>query len=189
MKPPSLGVPTQEFEAADATTLERKRIRDRALDERYFQVELWPGAVLYEAGGADAINQNAGVMQLPATLITINPMVHRQCKLLDLWPRTRPRLTMWYTSPVGSTNAFNLRFQARHYPAGGTTAPAVLFSTILTPAGPAVANTIQTATIVGGAIVPSITAPLRFAIARVGGDSNANALDILLAVVAMEEVA
>lgn len=188
MKPPHLGLP-RDLEAADATTLERKRIRDRALDERYFQVELWPGAVLYEAGGADAINNNAGVMRLPVTAAGTNPMVHRQTKLLDLWPRARPRLTMWYASPGASTNTFNLRFQLRYYPAGGSTVVATTFSTILTPPGPAVANTILIATVVGGSILPATTAPLRFAIARVGGDSNANDLDILLAVVAMEETA
>lgn len=176
-------------QTGDGVTLERKRIRDRALDEEYFQRAIWAGAVLYEAGGLDAINQNAGVMRLPATAVATNPMLHRTFGFNALWPRTQPRLTIWYTAPGGSTNAFNLRFQLRHYPVGGTTAPAVVFSTILTPAGPAVANDVLSATVVGGAIMPTLTAPVRFAVVRIGGDANANSLDILLAVVTMEEIA
>lgn len=176
-------------QTGDGVTLERKRIRDRALDEEYFQREMAAGLATYEAGAADAVNANSDVMRLPVTLAGTNPMVKRMLGMNALWPRTRPRLTLWYTSPAGSTNLFNLRFQLRMYAVGGTTAPAVLFSTIFQPAGPAVANTILTASVVGGAVVPSVTAPLRLAVVRIGGDANVNDLDILLALVTFEEIA
>jgi hypothetical protein len=178
-----------EGHAGHNAVMERERVLHRALDEEYLTRELAPGRVLYEAGGLDAINANAGVMRLPATLVTVNPMVHSQVGMNSLWPRTRPRLNIWYTSTVGAVAAFNLRFQARLYAVGGTTAPAVLFSTILTPPGPAVANTVLFATALAGAVIPSIPAPLRFAVVRIGGDANANDLDILLAKVVFEESA
>lgn len=179
-----------ESRTADAVTLERQRIRDRTIDELALSVELAPGNVTYVLGGADAVNNNADVMQLPVTAAGVNPMAKRTVKLRDLWPRTRARLTMWYTSPGGSTNAFDLRFQLRHYPDAILTSGATLiFSTQFTPAGPAVANTVLKTTVVGASVLPSLTGPLRFSITRIGADANANALDILLAVVTLEEVA
>jgi hypothetical protein len=172
----------------DAVTLERQRVLHRALDEEYFRRELVATKVNYENGAADAKNGGAFVMRMPATAGT-NPMLHDTVLERDLWPRTRPRLTIWYTSPVGSTNAFNLRFQLVHFPAGLTTAVAAVFSTVFQPAGPAVANTILSASVVGGAVVPSIASPIRLSIVRIGGDANANSLDILTALVTFEEIA
>lgn len=168
---------------------EIQRVRDRALDEEYFKRELASAHVTYENTAAAAKNGNAFVMRLPATLAGTNPQVHDVVLERDLWPRTRPRLTLWYTSPGASTNAFNLRFQMYHFPAGLTTAVAVVFSTVHQPAGPAVAGTILASTVVGGAVVPSLAAPIRFTVARIGGDTNPNDCDILLAVVTLEEVA
>lgn len=179
-----------DSQTGDAVTLERQRILHRALDEEYFRREMSSGTVVYEGGtAADAINQNSAVMRVPATGVGVPSMIHRTFGMNELWARTRPRLLLWYTSPVGSTANFDLRFQLRMFAVGGTTAPGLLFSTNLVVPGPAVANTVLFATVVGGAVVPAIPAPLRFTIARVGADPNVNALDIILAVVVFEEVA
>ena len=190
MKPAKLTRPFDEREAP-GVALERQRLRDRALDEEYFQRELFAGAVTYEVGAADAVNGFSAVMQLPASAPVTFPMVHRMCGMNQLWARTRPRLTMWYTSPVGSTNNFDLRFQVRLHAISAltTAAGSLVFSTQLLAPGPAVANTVLSATVVGGAIMPAIPAPVRLSIARIGGDANANAIDILLAVVVFQESA
>ncbi len=190
MKPADFSLPRRDVGATDTVTLERQRILHRALDEEYLQRDLAPGLVTYFGGAAEATNGNAEVMQMPATGGGTFTLVNRTCRMNALQARTRPRLTMWYTSPVGSTNTFDLRFQIRLHAVGAlTTAAAALFSTTFTPAGPAVANTILTATIVGGAVIPAIPAPFRLTIARIGGDPNVNALDILLAIVRFEETA
>jgi hypothetical protein len=176
---------------ADTVTLERQRVLHRALDEEYFRRDLAPGMVTYEVGAADAANGLTAVMRLPAAAAGTFPMLHRTCRMNALVARTRPRLTMWYTSTVGSTANFDLRFQVRLHAIGAltTAAGSLVFSTQLLAPGPAVANTILSATVVGGAIMPAIPAPVRLSVARIGGDPNVNALDILLAVVTFEEIA
>jgi hypothetical protein len=180
-----------DIRPGDGITLEQKRILSRALDEVYFRRELAAGLLVYEGGAADAVNLNAVVARMPhgAAAPANNSFAHRKVAYRDLWARTRPRLNLWYTSPVGSTAAFDLRFQVRMYAPGGTTAPATLFSVQLTPVGPAVANTVLFTTIVGTALVPSLPAPLRLTLVRLGGDANANDLDIVLGAVVFEEVA
>lgn len=177
--------------AGDAVTLEQKRILSRALDEVYFRVDLASGLLIYEGGAANAINQNAAVARLPhgAAAPANNSFGHRAVGFRDHWALTRPRLNLWYTSPVGSTAAYDLRFQLRMFAIGGTTAPSMIFSVQLTPAGPAVANTVLFTTIVGTALVPALPAPLRLTLLRLGGDANVNDLDIVLGVVVFEEVA
>lgn len=190
MKPVALTQP--DADRTSTALFERERVLQRALDEEYFQRSLEPGRVTYEAGGLDAQSGAfAEVMRLPIAAVGTFPQVHRTARMGALYPRTRPRLTMWYTSPVGSTATFDLRFQLRVYPAGNLTSAIGnrLFNTTFTPAGPAVADTILTTTVVGGAIMSSIPSPIRLTVARIGGDPNVNSLDILLAVITFEEIA
>lgn len=185
MKPATLPIPPTDAARTETSRLEVQRVRDRALDEEYFRRELAAGRVAYEGTVTEPLNGNVVCMRFAA-----GAEAHAQKTVLlrDLWPRTRPRLTLWYTSPVGSTATFTVRFRIRPFPAGGTTTSSGIFVDF-TPAGPAVANTVMTATVVIAGAMPSVQAPMLLRVGRLAGDANANDLDILLAVITLEEVA
>lgn len=189
MKPSNLGIPSRDLLAADPVTLERKRIRQRAADEEYFRREIRPGASTYEGTVTESMNTGV-VMRFPAAGAGTNAHASIVTEGRELWARTRPCLKLWFTSPGGSTNTFNVRFVVRVFPQDALASSGLVFSTDFSPAGPAVANTVQCVSLVGGAILPAIMpVPVQLRVGRMGGDANANALDILLAVVTFEESA
>lgn len=189
MKPISLSLPAQDVKTADSIRSEKERVLHRALDEAYFQRELAAGTAVYEGGAvADALNGIETVMRFPAAAAGVNTHARRTVGMNALWARTKPRLTIWYTSPVGSTNTFTVRFTVRMLPVG-IVIPTTIFFVDFTPAGPAAANTTLSATVLGSAVIPSVPAPLILRVGRLGGDANANALDVFLARVTFEEVA
>lgn len=188
MKPAQLGIPSREILASDAVTLERQRVRDRAIDELYFRLPMEPGVGATFAGiTVDTATYSMTVMDMPAGAVSA---YRRTFPVRGLWPRTTARLNLWYTSPVGSTNAFSLRFLARQAGAGTVlTALSAVFSHDFTVPGPAVANTILKTTYrVTGAVLSS---PDLFAytFARLAPDANANALRIVYGEVILEEAA
>ena len=173
---------------ADAVTLERQRILHRAIDEAYFRVPIAPGAALYEGGVVtEVLNNDAWAMRFPAGATGAADV---QVPTRELWVGTRPRIDVWYTSPVGSTANFDFRFGLWvHGPDLTTTYAPPLVS--WTAPGPAVANTVlKTSAVITSSRFP--TSPYgvtRLRLGRLTGDANANARDVLAAVVIFEEVA
>lgn len=159
-----------------------------AVDEEYFRRELKPGCVVYEGTVTEPLVGNANVMRFAAAGAGVNAHAATQVEQRALWALTRPRLLLWYSSPVGSTNTFSVRFVVRHFAVGNTLSNNV-FVVDFTPPGPAVANTELFATVVGTAVMPVVPSPIQLRVGRLGGDANANALDVVLAVVVFEEVA
>lgn len=189
MKPAKMGTPDRDVLAADAVTLERQRVLQRAIDEVYFKVRMAAGLVVYEGVVTEPKNGDEVVSRFPAAALGVNAHMQRSVEARDLWPRTRPRVYVFYTSPVGDVKTFNLRFVLRCFGPGSTTVNSI-FVTDFSPAGPAVANTVQRATCVGGAVFPSSPFGVaQWRLGRLGGDANPNDLDILLAVVTLEETA
>ena len=177
-----------DVHAGDAVTLEQKRIMRRALDEEYFRRELSAGHVVYEGAVAEVKNGDETCMRFVPAAAGVNAHAQLTVEGRALWARTRPRLSVWFTSDANGTALFSFRFVVRAFPAGGSTTSAV-FVTDFTAAGPAAAGTVLSATVVGGAIMPALQGPVQIRVGRLGGDANANNLDVLLAVVAFEEVA
>lgn len=170
---------------ADSTALEQQRIRDRALDEVYFREALtYSNTVLTTA--ATASNADARVIRFPNAGGFANRVVAER----DLWIRTRPKIEVWYTSPVGSTANFDLGFALWTFGLTGTTTFTPLAVAWSAP-GPAVANDIlkTQATITSGLLPSSPFGSVRLRLERTAGDANANDLDVLLALVTFEEIA
>jgi hypothetical protein len=191
MRNVKLSTPDRDILAGDAVTLERKRALLRAIDETYFTVDFAPGLMIYE-GGLITTPKNGNIFaaRIPATAAGTNPSVYKTVSARKLWPRTIPRLKLWYTSPVGSTNTFSVRFVLWVIGAGALTSATAIFATDMLVPGPTIANTEMFATVKGGAMFPSSPfGGAEFRIGRLGGDANANDLDILLAQVVMEESA
>lgn len=186
MKPASLGVPSRDALAADAVSLERERILQRALDEVYFRVDLVHSNVLYGGAAATANNADARVMRFPDAGGFANMTVRTR----DLWVATRPKLIVDYTSPVGSTANFDLAFVLFPFGPTGTTTATTLSVSWSAP-GPAVANDIlrTQGTITSGRFPSSPLGSVRCRLERLGTDANANDLDVLIAVVVFEETA
>ena len=183
-----LSTPGRDSDSGDAVSLERKRVLLRAVDEAYFKVALGAGYSVYEGAVVETKNGDAFVMQFPAGVAT---RANRQVETRALWPLTRPRLDVWYSSPGGNVAAFNFGFVVRVYGAGSTTVNNTMTIDWTAP-GPAVAGGVLKTTVVGTARMP--TSPFgvshfRLVRNRVAIDANPNALDVILAVVTMEEVA
>lgn len=172
----------------DAVTLERQRVLHRALDEIYMTVSLAAGRVTVFAGGVATVpNGDANVLRFaPGAL----GAVERQEPMRQLWVRTRPRIDVLYTSPVGAVAAFSFRLLLRAFGAGLTTTAAPLVLN-WTAAGPAVANTIllTTAYLTVAPVWSSPIGSVGVRLTRPAPDANPNDLDVLLAVVTFEEVA
>lgn len=189
MKPARLGVLDRQVISGDAVPLEVKRVVQRAIDEMYFTAWIAAGDGVAEGIVTTPKNGDEVVMRFPVAVFGTDAFVQRSVPARPLWVRTRPRLRIWYTSPVGSTNLFTIRFVLRVFGAGSSTTSTV-FSVDVAAPGPTVANTVQVATVVGSALFP--TSPLGVAqirIGRIGGDGNGNDLHVLLATVIFEEIA
>lgn len=189
MKPGRLGVLDRDVMASDAVPLEVKRVFQRAIDETYFKAEIAAGTGVYEGAVTEPKNGDEVVMRFPAAAAGTNAHVQRSVAARPLWVKTRPRLWIWYTSPVGSKLAFSIRFVLRVFGLASTTTNSV-FTVDFTTLGPAAAGGILTATAVGSAIFP--TSPYGVAqirVGRLGGDANPNDFDLLLAQVTFEEIA
>lgn len=190
MKPVKLGTTDRDVIAGDAIPLESKRSLLRSVDEFYFKVDIAAGDGIDEIG--TILYPKVGdehVRRIPAAAAGTNQNFQRSVGARLLWVKTVPRLYVWYSSPVGSTNTFSLRFVLRCFGAGSAMAASV-FTTDFTTPGPAVANIVQLATVKGGGAFPSSPFGVaQFRLGRLGGDANPNDLDILLAQIVMEEVA
>lgn len=189
MRSARLGVLDRQVESGDAVPFEVKRAVQRAIDETYFKAEIAAGVGVYEGTVTEPKNGDEVVMRFPAAAAGTNAHVQHSVAARPLWVRTRPRLWIWYTSPVGSTNAFSIRFVLRVFGSGSTSVNNI-FTVDFIARGPAAAGGILSATAVGSAIFP--TSPYGVAqlrVGRLGGDANPNDLDILLAQVIMEEIA
>lgn len=174
--------------SADTVTLERQRVRDRVTDELYFKLSLAAGAMSIFTGPVTTpANGDANVMRFgPGALGAIE----RQHPGRSLWVGTRARISILYTSPVGNVANFAFRFLIRSFGAGSITTATPLVVNWTAP-GPAVANTYleTTALITAGRVWSSPLFALETRLVRVAPDANPNDLDILLAVVTLEEVA
>lgn len=165
---------------------ERERTLLRALDETYLTFSLAPGRVTYTGAVTEPVNGEIDVMRFPdgASTFARTTQPTRQ-----LWAATRPRLTVWYTSPIGDTSNFTFRWVFRTFGAGSTTSNTV-FTVDFSAPGPAVANTVQTVSVVGTAKFPSSPFGVTHVLlGRLGAaDANNRDLDVLLATITMEEI-
>lgn len=192
MKPAELGLPRRDLIASDAVTLERQRIRDRALDERYFHVEIEPGqGVAPAAIVPDAATFSFNFEDWPPGAATNR---RRNVRRLELWPKTLIRLHLWYTSPVGSTNAFTIGFRLRQLDAGlslaaAAAAPILVTNPSFSFPGPAVANDVLYGT--GTTTVSVLPSPrvCGVTLTRIAPDANANDFRFILADFEFREVA
>lgn len=173
--------------SAPGSGFERQRGLVRAIDETYFRERIVANSVIYSAaGGATAVNGNTRVMRLPDALTT---SASATFPARDLWVRTRPKVEVWYTSPTGSTNTFDLMFDLLWFGPGGNTTGGIM-QVSWSPAGPAVANNILKTQAVQASLLPSSPfGVIRARVVRIGTDANIGDLDILQAVVTFEEVA
>lgn len=189
MRSARLGVLDRQVEDGDVVPFEVKRAVQRAVDETYFKAEIAAGSGVYEGTVTEPKNGDEIVMRFPAAAAGTNAHVQRSIAARPLWVKTRPRLWIWYTSPVGNRNTFSIRFVLRVFGPGSLTTSNV-FTVDTTPSGPLVANTVMSATAVGSAVFPSSpygVAQIR--VGRLGGDANPNDFDLLLAQVTFEEIA
>lgn len=189
MRSVKLGTTDRELNDGDTVPLERKRALLRAVDETYFIVDIAAGDGVDEATITYPKNGDVIVRRIADAAAGTNTNFQRSVSTRKLWPGTIPRLNLWYTSPVGSTAAFSLRFVLRVFGAGAGMNSAV-FVVDFTAPGPAVAGTEAFISVKGGGLFP--TSPYgiaQFRLGRLGGDANANDLDILLAQFVMEEQA
>lgn len=185
MKPASLVIPGG---ASDAVKLEQQRLRDRAADETYFHMAIEPGVGATFAGiTVDTATFSGTVFDMPPGAIS----AYRRTQVMrGLWPRTTLVLTLWYTSPVGSTNLFSVTMNGRQIGTGlALGAYAVTFSNPFTIPGPAVANTVLKATYRASAKLLSSPELFSFTLARLAPDANANALRIVYGDLRLEESA
>jgi len=185
--PPSLPpmLPQRQPKAPGAV-LASQRTMQRAFDEEYFRAHLQPGNAVYYFGAAAGGSASADAMQFPDGAATIASC---QVEEREHWVGTQPKVEIWYTSPVGNVATFDLTFLLLFFGAGGTTAGATR-SGVWSPPGPAVAGTIlKTQFLLTGGRAPS--SPYGFCrlyLSRNGvADANNGQLDVLLALVTMEE--
>jgi hypothetical protein len=183
-----VGVLDRDVAAGDSIPLERERVRLRAIDENYFSLGLMPGLVYYEGGAAEVRNTagDALMMRLAAG-VTLN-FAARQTWARKLWVRTTPRILFWYTSPGGAVTNFDLRFSLKVFGTSSGLTSSV-FATDFSVPGPAIANSGPLfASVLGGAVIPaSPFGILQARLIRRGTDANANALDVLGAIVQFQE--
>lgn len=189
MRTATLARAPQDVERFDASRFEVDRATARALDKVYFRLPVEPGAVpTFGAVVVDALTYSSPVMDLPAGALS---GFRRTSVLHDMWPKTVAVLSLWYTSPVGSTATFNLVFNGRQIGVGlNLTGYAVAFSsgTFAIP-GPAVANDVLKTTFIAPAALLSSPELVAFTLARLGPDANANALRIVFGEIVLREVA
>lgn len=172
--------------SGDAVELQRQRILGKILDELYFRVLIEPGVGTL-LGTSTIAATGFSWEDFPPLVVTAR---RRTVRMPALWPRCRTRLNLWYTSSVGSTNTFNIRFNVRQLATGMlVTAPALLFSDTFTVPGPAVANTVLFATYRDP--TPWLPAPelAVFSILRAGPDANLNDFRFIAAEFVLEEAA
>lgn len=157
---------------------ERWRVVDEALSEVYMEGWLGTGAGV-RVGAADG-QSNFGYTSFPNGAQT---SVRYELKVRQRWHGCGLYIKVWYTSPVGSTNTFSVTVGGRQTREGqNLLAPLSIFTTNLTPAGPAVAQDVKvyeltTATGIISAYFDVLS--LRFV--RNDPDANANELWQILA--------
>jgi hypothetical protein len=187
VKPVSLAQAPTDVDNVGSARFEKDRVLHRAVDEVYFRVEIPAGEGVINGGPGALDTTNFAFEDWPAAVVTGRRRVRR---MRSLWPKVRTRMNLWYTSDVGSTNNFSVRFNIRQLATGMLlTAPALLFSTTFNAPGPAVANTVLFITQVDA--TPWLPAPelCEFSVLRIGPDANANAFRFILAEFVLEEVA
>lgn len=189
MRTATLARAPQDVERFDASRFEVDRATARALDKVYFRVPVEPGAVpTFGAVTIDALTYASPIVDLPAASVS---GFRRTDPLRDMWPKTVAMLSLWYTSPVGSTNLFRLSFLGRQIGVGlNLSAYAVAFTSgTFTIPGPAVANDVLKTTFIAPAALLSSPELVAFTLARLGPDANANALRIVFGEIVLREVA
>jgi len=187
VKPVSLARAPQDVEKAGTARMEKDRVLHRALDERYFRVEMEPG--VGGLRGTSVVDSTAFTYEdFPPGAITVR---RRTRATSDLWPKCGVRLNVWYTSPVGSIAPFTVNFNVRQLGAGvNLTAPSLAINPTFTVPGPAVANDVLFATYraTDGVILPALGV-CQFSLRRSGPDGNPNDFRFIFAVFVLEEVA
>jgi hypothetical protein len=173
----------------DAVTLERQRVLHRAADETYFRLVFSPGEGVLD-GAATVVDGTTYVFPFedyPAAAIA---MRRKNVKLRELWPRTRVRMNLFYTSPVGSTNTFTVGFRLRQVGTGMSLAtPFLVANPTANVPGPAVANDVLFATLTTTAAMLPTPEVVSLTFTRAAPDANANALRVILVEFVLQEVA
>ncbi len=179
---------TVQQRAGDAVELQRQRTLGKVLDEVYFRVEIEPGVGgLRGTSVVDATTFSYTFEDFPAAAVTVR---RRARALRSLWPKTAVRLNLWYTSPVGSTNAFSINYSVRQLDVGmNLSAASLIINSTFTVPGPAVANDVLFATYRDPGLVLPVPRVCQFSIRRSGPDANANDFRFILAEFVLEETA
>lgn len=166
------------FPRGEVDDLESRRTVSEALGEVYFE-EFWePGDGTYLSCTPSAA-ENLGHLEFPDALTS---SWKKSWKLRSRWNRCGIYAKLWYTSPAGSTNTFNITFGGRQLSAGGNLGtPAVTFTATASIAGPAVARDVKTWEYVNnGALLAGFYDLLSLRINRDGAvDANNGALWVL----------
>lgn len=189
MKPTPLGVPVRDSISADAITLERKRILQRAVDEVYFRIEIEPGQGVL-SGAATAVDGTTYAFDFEDFPAAAGTNRRRNVRRKDLWPKTLIRMNVWYTSPVGSTNTFAIGVRVRQLGTGMSLAtPALVANPTANVPGPAVANDVLFATLTTTVALLPDPEVVGLSFTRNAPDANANALRVILVEFVCQEVA
>jgi hypothetical protein len=158
------------------------------VDENYFKVDLGVGNVFYEGVVTEQKIADAISSRFPAAAAADNRHMELQVPAKPLWVGTLPVLSLWYTSPGSSTATFNVRFVIRVFGAGGTCSSALSVVDVTLP-GPAVLNSVLFTRLRAAVAIPaSPFGIVQLRVGRLGGDANANGLDILQASVQFQEM-
>lgn len=149
-------------------------------DEEYFSVYLTAGVGTLDGAVVPVPGERAAVIEFPDAATTAWRI---NLRLKQRWRRGGLRMTLYYSSPVGSTNNFRVILGARTFAAGSVVSALadIALATFNAP-GPAVASTVLATTqIFPAPIIPVNMDQLTVRVARVGADAadtNVNTLRV-----------
>lgn len=135
--------------------LESRRTTSEALGEVYFEHFWEPGDGTLSGTTTSAVD-NFGYVEFPDAATS---SWKKTWRARSRWGRCGIYAKLWYTSPAGSTNTFDITFGARMISEGGNVGATfhIPFTTTASIAGPAVAKDVKTWEYVNPAV---LVAPL-----------------------------
>jgi hypothetical protein len=183
MKPVSLATPAQDVKSADTIAKGRERVMLAALDELYFRQVIAPG--IAGEGPATGAAVEFHYFALPPGALT---PIHLHRPALALWPKTRPRVTVWVWTDGGVPGTFTMRLNVAQTASGiGVGAPAYpVFNHDFTVAPPVANQTYKMTTTAPAASVLNSGELVKFYLARLN-DGNANNLYLICGLIELLE--
>lgn len=162
---------TEGAEANWRTTIE-------VLDEDYFTVYLSAGSGVLDGATVPVPGERAAVIEHPDG---VSSSWRTNLRIKQRWRRGGLRLTLDYSSPVGSTNNFRVILGVRAFSAGSVVSGLTdIATTTFSIPGPAVANTVLTTTqIYPAPVIPVNMERLSVRLGRLGADGNDTNVNVL----------